>query len=130
MYGTQSEHNVFSQYQLTNARNVFMTMIQSETPYWQPGPPAPFPFQADPVFDDPTYQHCPIGDLRCPLSWAIRAKGCSNVYVYGAGMYNFFNNYDQTCLLTEDCQSHMVDLEGNTGFHMYNINTKVRTKIF
>ncbi len=29
LYGTQSEHNVFSQYQLTNARNVFMTMIQS-----------------------------------------------------------------------------------------------------
>jgi len=124
LYGTQSEHNVFSQYQLTNARNVFMTMIQSETPYWQPGPPAPSPYTPDPNFDDPTYAHCTPGDVRCPMSYSIRAKNCQNVYLYGAGMYNFFNNYDQTCLTTEDCQTTMVDLEGNTAFHMYNINTK------
>lgn len=36
LYGIQSEHNVLYQYQLNNARNVYMTMIQSETPYWQP----------------------------------------------------------------------------------------------
>lgn len=58
------------------------------------------------------------------MSYAIRARNCQNVYVYGAGMYNFFNNYDQTCLNTEDCQSSMVDLDNNSGFHMYNINTK------
>jgi glucan 1,3-beta-glucosidase len=124
LYGTQSEHNVFSQYQLTNARNVFMTMIQSETPYWQPGPPAPSPYTPNPVFDDPTYGHCAPGDVRCPMSYAIRAKGCTNVYVYGAGMYNFFNNYDQTCLDTEDCQYGMVDLENNNNFIGYNLNTK------
>lgn len=124
LYGTQSEHNVFTQYQLTNARNVFMTMIQSETPYWQPGPPAPQPYPPNPTFADPDYSHCQAGDVRCPMSYAINAVGCSNVYIYGAGMYNFFNNYDQTCLLTEDCQTSMVNLEGNTAFHMYNINTK------
>jgi len=124
LYGTQSEHNVFSQYQITNAKNIFMTMIQSETPYWQPGPPAPQPYTPDPRFNDPTYAHCASGDVRCPMSYAIRATGCENVYVYGAGMYNFFNNYDQTCLTTEDCQTAMVDLDNNRGFHMYNINTK------
>ncbi|OXA60273.1 probable glucan endo-1,3-beta-glucosidase ARB_02077 [Folsomia candida] len=124
LYGTQSEHNVFHQYQLNNARNVFMTMIQSETPYWQPGPPAPSPYTPNPTFDDPSYAHCAPGDVRCPMSYAIRARNCQNVYVYGAGMYNFFNNYDQTCLNTEDCQSSMVDLDNNSGFHMYNINTK------
>ncbi|XP_037024340.1 probable glucan endo-1,3-beta-glucosidase ARB_02077 [Bradysia coprophila] len=124
LYGTQSEHNVFSQYQLTNARNVFMTMIQSETPYWQPAPRAPAPFTPNAVFSDPSYSHCTAADFRCPLSYALIAKRCSNVYLYGAGMYNFFNNYDQTCLLTEDCQRNMVSLANNSAFYMYNINTK------
>jgi hypothetical protein len=124
LYGTQSEHNVFSQYQLTNARNVFMTMIQSETPYWQPAPRAPAPFTPNNVFSDPTYSHCSAADFRCPLSYALIAKRCSNIYLYGAGMYNFFNNYDQTCLLTEDCQRNMVSLANNSAFYMYNINTK------
>lgn len=43
LYGVQSEHNVLYQYQLSNARNIFMTMIQSETPYWQPRPPGNLP---------------------------------------------------------------------------------------
>jgi len=124
LYGTQSEHNVFSQYQITNARNVFMTMIQSETPYWQPAPRAPAPFNPNAVFSDPTYSHCSAADFRCPLSYAIVAKRSSYVYLYGAGMYNFFNNYDQTCLNTEDCQLNMVSLENNSNFYMYNINTK------
>lgn len=124
MYGIQSEHNVLSQYQLTNARNIFMTMIQSETPYWQPGPPAPLPYTPNSAFNDPTYFHCEAGDNRCPMSYAVRAVSCTNVYIYGAGMYNFFNNYNQTCLATEDCQTSMVDLENNSALYMYNINTK------
>lgn len=100
-------------------------MIQSETPYWQPGPPAPLPYTANPTFDDPTYSHCVAGDNRCPMSYAVRASDCFNVYIYGAGMYNFFNDYDQTCLGTEDCQTSMVDLTNNTNLYMYNINTKV-----
>jgi len=124
LYGTQSEHNIFSQYQLTGARNLFMTMIQSETPYWQPGPPAPQPYVPNPQFSDPTYAHCAPNDPKCQMSYAIIARNCENVYVYGAGMYNFFFNYDQTCLLTEDCQNAMVDATGNRNFYMFNINTK------
>lgn len=76
-----------------------MTMIQSETPYWQPGPPAPNPFTPNPVFGDPDYSHCAPGDFRCPLSYAIWARGCSYVYLYGAGMYNFFNSkFPLTCI--------------------------------
>jgi len=123
MYGIQSEHNVLYQYQLDNAKNVFMTMIQSETPYWQPGPPAPEPATPSDVFNDPTYAHC-NGRPQCSMSWSIRAVNNENIYVYGAGMYNFFFNYDQTCLDTEDCQDAMVDLEGNRNFYMFNANTK------
>jgi hypothetical protein len=123
MYGIQSEHNVLYQYQLDKAKNVFMTMIQSETPYWQPGPPAPQPAEPNAMFNDPTYSHC-NGRLQCEMSYAINAVDNENIYVYGAGMYNFFFNYDQTCLDTEDCQDSMMNLERNRNFYVFNANTK------
>jgi glucan 1,3-beta-glucosidase len=129
LYGTQSEHNVFYQYQLNQAKNVFMTMIQGETPYWQPAPKAPAPFTPNLVLADPSYAHCEPGSSTCALSWGLRAVRSSNVYLYGAGLYNFFNNYDQTCLNTEDCQDGMIELVGNTDFHMFNVNTKAAKNI-
>jgi len=128
-YGTQSEHNVLSQYQLTGSKNIFLTMIQSETPYWQSSPLAPAPYTPNPTFGDPTYDWCTPGDVRCPMSYAVTARNTENVYLYGAGMYNFFNNYDQTCLTTEDCQSAMVNLENNRNFYMFNANTKAATNM-
>ncbi|XP_021952735.1 probable glucan endo-1,3-beta-glucosidase ARB_02077 [Folsomia candida] len=123
-YGTQSEHNVLSQYQISGAKNVFLTMIQSETAYWQSSPPAPAPYTPNAAFDDPTYAHCTPGDVRCPMSYAVTVRNSENVYIYGAGMYNFFNNYDQTCLNTEDCQTSMINVENNSNFYMFNANTK------
>lgn len=35
LHGTASEHNTLYQYNLHNARNVFVGMQQSEIPYWQ-----------------------------------------------------------------------------------------------
>jgi len=32
------------QYQFSNASNIFMSMIQTESPYFQPKPLAPLPF--------------------------------------------------------------------------------------
>ncbi|PYH94341.1 pectin lyase-like protein [Aspergillus ellipticus CBS 707.79] len=44
MYATASEHHVLYQYQMSGARDLFMTMIQTESPYFQPVPKAPTPF--------------------------------------------------------------------------------------
>lgn len=41
-YGTAFEHNVLYQYNLYNAKNVFLGAIQTETPYYQPAPKTPF----------------------------------------------------------------------------------------
>lgn len=104
-------------------------MIQGETPYWQPAPPAPEPFPPNSAFNDPTYGECQQGSATCRLAWGLRSVSSSNVYLYGAGLYNFFNNYDQTCLDTESCQDAMVSLEGNSRFYGYNINTKASKSI-
>ena len=95
LYGTQSEHNIFYQYQISNARNVFLTMIQGETPYWQANPKAPQPFTPSAQYKDPTYAHCPGTSQTCALSYGLRVHDSANVYLYGAGLYNFFNDYDQ-----------------------------------
>jgi hypothetical protein len=130
MYGTASEHNVLYQYQVASAKNVLMAMIQTETPYYQPAPPATQPFPVNSAFYDPTFSNCAAGSNTCSLAWGLRVVSSSDIYVYGAGLYNFFYNYDQTCLATENCQDSMVDLENNTGnVYLYNLNTKAATNM-
>ncbi|CAO3660642.1 unnamed protein product [Umbelopsis ramanniana] len=125
MYGTASEHNVFYQYQVASAKNVLMAMIQSETPYYQPAPPAPQPFTVNSALSDPTFSNCAAGSNTCAMAWGLRVVNSADVYVYGAGLYNFFYNYDQSCLATGTCQDSMVDLENNSGsVYFYNLNTK------
>jgi hypothetical protein len=41
MYGTSSEHNILYQYQVSGAKDLYMGMIQAESPYFQPVPRAP-----------------------------------------------------------------------------------------
>ncbi|KAG2176475.1 hypothetical protein INT43_005715 [Umbelopsis isabellina] len=130
MYGTAAEHNVLYQYQIASAKNVLMAMIQTETPYYQPVPPAPQPYTPNSALADPTFSNCAAGSNTCSLAWGLRVVSSSDVYLYGAGLYNFFYNYDQTCLTTENCQDSMVDLEANTGnVYLYNLNTKAATNM-
>jgi glucan 1,3-beta-glucosidase len=130
MYGTAAEHNVLYQYQISSAKNVMMAMIQSETPYYQPAPPAPQPYTPNSALADPTFSNCAAGSNTCSLAWGLRIVSSSDVYLYGAGLYNFFYNYNQTCLTTENCQDSMVDLEANTGnVYLYNLNTKAATNM-
>lgn len=100
-------------------------MIQSETPYYQPAPPAPQPFTVNSALSDPTFSNCAAGSNTCAMAWGLRVVNSADVYVYGAGLYNFFYNYDQSCLATGTCQDSMVDLENNSGnVYFYNLNTK------
>ncbi|KAJ3287036.1 hypothetical protein HK104_008775, partial [Borealophlyctis nickersoniae] len=125
MLGTASEHNVLYQYSVAQAQNIFMTMLQTETPYYQAAPPATSPFTSLAKYSDPTFSNCTPGSKTCPMAWGLRVVDSSNIYIYGAGHYNFFQNYDQTCLNTEDCQDAMVDFQGtNSKVWMYNLNTK------
>ncbi|KAH8551651.1 glycoside hydrolase family 55 protein [Umbelopsis sp. PMI_123] len=129
LYGTASEHNVFYQYQISGASNVYMGMIQTETPYYQPAPVATSPFTAITNLSDPIFANCASGNLTCAMAWGLRVGNSSDIYLYGAGLYNFFSNYDQTCLQTESCQDNMVDLESNSKLYVYNLNTKAATNM-
>ncbi|KAI4163230.1 MAG: hypothetical protein LQ342_003163 [Letrouitia transgressa] len=126
MYGTASEHNQLYNYQLAGAKNVYMGLIQTETPYYQSNPPATTPFTVNPTFSDPDFSSCPTNSAApCVKSWGLRILGSSDIHVFGAGLYSFFENYNQDCLATESCQENMVSLEcGNENVYLWGLSTK------
>jgi len=124
MYGTAAEHSVLYNYQVVNSANVYMAAIQTETPYFQDNPNALTPFTVNTVYSDPNFSSTCGGNTDlCPKSWGLRVIGSTEVLVYGAGLYSFFDNYDQTCLNTESCQDNIVDLE-NSSLWLYGLSTK------
>jgi glucan 1,3-beta-glucosidase len=125
MYGTSSEHNVLYNYQVTNASNVYMALIQTETPYYQSNPDATTPFTANAAFDDPVFS----GSATNNKAWGLRIVDSEDVFVYGAGLYSFFENYDQTCVAANNCQDNMVSLENSGGVHLFGLSTKASVNI-
>lgn len=141
------EHWTLYQYQLINTQNIWMGQIQTETPYYQPNPPAPYPFSAiDPALSDPDFpsecatldnSYIPGSNITapCEMAWALRIIDSKNVLVYGAGLYSFFNNYSTLCSSGPNntrtkCQSRIAWLEDNTGtsenvviYDLYTIGT-------
>jgi len=145
LVGTGVEHHTKYQYQFANTKNIWMGQIQTETPYYQPNPPAPYPFNTvhvdlhDPDFAfecngvagtndtwsngttstnftvsaEPT-QQLP-GSPPCAMAWGLRIINSTDIYVYGAGLYSFFNNYNTACCQPGSgglCQARMVYVGG------------------
>ncbi|KAG9251359.1 pectate lyase superfamily protein-domain-containing protein [Emericellopsis atlantica] len=125
LWGTSVEHNVLYQYQISNAENVVMGMIQTESPYFQPVPKAPQPFILGTFPNDPTFTSCITGSERgCAVSWAVRIINSASIYVLGAGLYSWFDDYSQDCLDTEDCQVRGFEIEDTSDIWIYNLCTK------
>lgn len=96
--------------------------------YMQANPNALTPFTPNPAFDDPTFSTCTTDS--CRKSWGLRVVDSSDVFVYGGGLYSFFDNYSQTCLTTESCQENMVSLEGDKStVYLYGLSTKASTNM-
>lgn len=124
LYGTSVEHNILYQYQLSGAENIMMGVIQTESPYFQISPPAPAPFEAGLFPNDPTFSNCAPGSVNCALAWAVRIIDSSTVYLLGTGLYSWFQDYSQTCLATESCQSRIFNIEQSSDIWIYNLVTK------
>ncbi|EJT82205.1 hypothetical protein GGTG_02179 [Gaeumannomyces tritici R3-111a-1] len=132
MWGTASEHSVLYNYQTANASNVYMSSIQTETPYFQGLPEANTPFAVNANFADPDFDaFCAAsgGGKACRRSWGLRVVDSKDVYVYGAGLYSFFENYGQSCLKDQSCQEHMVSLERSPSTHIVGLSTKAATNM-
>jgi len=94
-YRTGAKHAIIYQYQLYKAENVYLGHIQSETPYYQPHPQAPEPFEST-VGDfpgDPTFGDCKEESENCKEAWGLRIVDSRDVLVHSAGLYQFFDDY-------------------------------------
>lgn len=121
-YGTASEHCVLYQYSLASAQNVFMGMIQTESPYFQPTPVAPEPFTKSlgKFANDPKFE---CEGAACKSSWGLILNKTKSVYIYGAGLYSWFSDYKQECL-PGSCQKSMVLVdEESKDTWIYNLVT-------
>lgn len=126
LWGTASEHNVLYNYQFQGAQNVYATVIQTETAYYQANPDARVPFASLSQWNDPDWTSC---TGRCAKTWGLRVRDSSNVLLYGGGLYSFFENYTQQCLDSEDCQENMVEVVNSPNIQMYAVNTKASRNV-
>ncbi|EEH15927.1 hypothetical protein PABG_06014 [Paracoccidioides brasiliensis Pb03] len=126
MYGTASEHSQLYQYSIVGAKNVYMALIQVETPYFQANPNALVPFKPNSKFNDPDFSKCTTES--CKKAWGLRILQSSDIYLYGGGLYSFFDNYKQECLATESCQENMIEVDCSA-VHLYGVSTKASTNM-
>lgn len=125
LYGTASEHCVLYQYQTLNAGNIFMGMIQTESPYFQATPRAPEPFSVQSGFpSDPEFGFCSPGSKTCAFSWGVRILNSANIYVYGAGLYSWFQEYRQECVGSQNCQDRIFQITESSSVWIYSLITK------
>lgn len=121
LWGTSSEHSVLSNYQLSKAKNVYMGLIQTETAYMQGNPDAKVPFNYNAKYSDPDFSKCT--GSKCARTWGLRAVDSSDILIYGAGLYSFFDNYDQKCVDGNNCQDNILDIQ-NSSIHVFGLATK------
>ncbi|KAF6828452.1 glucan 1,3-beta-glucosidase [Colletotrichum musicola] len=127
-YGTGSEHTVLYQYQLYGAKDIYLGHIQTETPYYQPVPVAPLPFEDGREFPgDPSFESCTT--IGCQEAWGLRVINSENILLHGAGMYSFFQEYYQDCLDTFDCQERLCEVKGSKGVTIFNMFTVATVEI-
>lgn len=144
-YGSSAEHSVIYQYQLKDAQNIFMShiqastlldlhfisliivtnyiLLQTETPYFQPDPDASQPYTLGSFNGDPTFEDC-VSGTSCENAWALRIISSQDILIYSAGLYSFFQNYDESCVDTETCQLRLIETSYTEGLWLYNIFTK------
>jgi len=121
MIGTASEHHVLYQYRLVNAANHYMGLIQTESPYFQPKPAPPTPFEIEPTFNDPTFLR------RNPSAWGLSIENSNNIFIFGAGLYSFFVNYGQQCISTSNCQAQIANIDAQSDVKIYSLSTVATT---
>ncbi|KAJ7164261.1 pectin lyase fold/virulence factor [Mycena filopes] len=114
---TASKHHVLYQYNLVNAKMHYLGLIQTETPFYQPNPSPPAPFTVSTAFQDPSNWS------GITAAWGLRVTTSTDIIVFGAALYSFFSNYSQACVVQENCQAQMVNVDTASSVHIYSLVT-------
>lgn len=95
--------------------------------YYQANPNALVPFKPQSKWNDPDFSTCTTDG--CRKAWGLRVLRSSDVFIYGGGLYSFFENYGQTCLDTESCQENMIEVDCSQ-VTMFGMSTKASVNMF
>jgi len=107
-----SEHWWLAQFNLFQASNVMVALLQSETNYDQGDhtqqiPPAPWTANVA-GWGDPDFSWCGGSDARCRMGYANFINGGSNLRLYASASWAFFSGPGyQGCAGTFQCQNVM-----------------------
>lgn len=119
--GTASEHHMLYQYNFNNASTIFLTVPQTETPYYEPAT-APSDYTGAALAGDPTFPD------SLTSAWSTVIANSKDILIGSAGYYSFFSSYDKSCEDSYDCQSEIVSVDSaSTGIRIYNLNTVATT---
>lgn len=138
LWAVAPEHCVLYQVQFSGAENVFASILQTETPYFQSEPPAPEPFSTPIYSNDPTFSECgtdssssssslggrgPSGN--CAMAWGLMIVDSANIFIYGAGLYSWFQKYIQEpCVGLDTCQRSITLIKNTKNLWLFNLFTK------
>ncbi|PCH36899.1 glycoside hydrolase family 55 protein [Wolfiporia cocos MD-104 SS10] len=116
-HSMSAEHHTIYQYNFVNAKDHYIGLAQTESPYYQPTPVPPAPSTLEARWHDPTF---PAGQLS---AWAINVQSSSNILIFGAGLYSFFYNYAQDCLKDSTCQNQVLNIDTESSISVYSLAT-------
>ncbi|KAI5926488.1 beta-1,3-glucanase [Camillea tinctor] len=112
LHALGSEHWWLYQLNFWQARNVLVSLLQSETNYdqgdhVQQTPPAPWVADVS-GWGDPDFSWCGGGDTRCRMGFANYIQGGSDIYTYASASWAFFSGPGyQACAGAYECQDYM-----------------------
>ncbi|KAF8446401.1 exo-beta-1,3-glucanase [Boletus edulis BED1] len=116
MIGT-AEHAALYQYNFHAAQNHWIGFAQTETPYYQPVPPAPQPYSINSAYYDPVF------NSSNPMAWAMYVVQSWDLTLFGGGFYSFFQNYTQGCLANYTCQNGILNIDDQSTIMLYSVST-------
>lgn len=121
LIGTGTEHHILVNYNLAGAADHYLGLPQTESPYFQPDPPPPGPLYTSlSKWKDPSFN----GDQRS--AWGLHITESEDILVFGAGLYSFFDNYNETLCGKPDqlnCQSEILNVDTASNVSIYSLAT-------
>lgn len=100
-------------------------MIQTESPYYQgsANTQAPAPFGHIFFDGDTSFRSCGSATTSCNNAWALVVQNSASIYINGAGLYSWFQNYDESCVNTADCQEKMIYVHNSASLYLKHVIT-------
>ncbi|RFU26255.1 hypothetical protein B7463_g10093, partial [Scytalidium lignicola] len=72
---------------------------------------APLPFEQGVLWTgDPIFDMCGSATLTCNMAWAAIVQSSENIFINGAGLYSWFQNYNEDCVNTVNCQQRLINI--------------------